>query len=86
MFRMAAKRFDVVWADWRSKLLAVASDGARNMAGRLAGVISRLAKAVNPPKELICIWCGAHQLYFLMEHMMSKVVDTGVYVVLTGFI
>jgi hypothetical protein len=46
MFRMVVKLFDVLCAEWRSKLLAVSSDGARNMTGRLAEVVSRLAKAI----------------------------------------
>jgi hypothetical protein len=86
MFCMIAKLFDVLCAKWRSKLLAVSSDGARNTTGTLAGVFSRIAKAINPAQELIRIWCGAHQLDLVMEHIMSEVLKEQFFVVLTGYI
>jgi hypothetical protein len=86
MFRMVVKLFDVLCLEWRSKLLAASSGGAQNMTGRLVGVVSRLSKAINPASELIRIWCGAHQLDLVMEHIMSEVVKERFFVVLTGFI
>ena len=49
----------LVCPDWKICLLGVTSDGARNMTGRVAGVVTRLDNAMNDACQLPWIWCGA---------------------------
>jgi hypothetical protein len=44
------------------------------MTGRAAGVVTRLQKYVHKDCPLLRIWCGAHQLDLVMEHIMTNVV------------
>lgn len=86
MFLMIVKLFDVVCPEWKTKLLGVSSDGARNMTGRFAGVVTRLGKALAQNCELIRIWCGAHQLDLVIQHVMDTVVKENFFSVMTAFI
>jgi branched-subunit amino acid transport protein len=86
MFDMVAKFLNVLCPDWRIRLIGVASDGARNMTGRVAGVVTRLASAMHVNCPLTWIWCGAHQLDLVMEYIMSNVVKERFFGIMTAFI
>jgi hypothetical protein len=67
-------------------MLGVASDGARNMTGRAAGVVTRLQRSMHGQCPMLRIWCGAHQLDLVMEHIMTKVVNDRFFAVMLKFI
>ena len=52
--------FNVLCPEWRSKMLAVTMDGEAKMTGCCNIFITNLDCKVS--KELICMWCSAHQL------------------------
>lgn len=54
---------------WKDKLLSIATDGARNMTGRVAGAVTRLENVAHP--GFFCVWCAAHQLDLVLQHLMS---------------
>ena len=62
MHDMIDKFISLLRPHWRIALLGVASDGARNMTSRAAGVVSRLQRSMHKECRMIRIWCGAHQL------------------------
>jgi branched-subunit amino acid transport protein len=86
MFTMVNSFLSILCPDWTIRLLGVTSDGARNMTGRVAGVVTRLDNAMHDACQLTRIWCGAHQLDLVMEHIMSNVVKERFFSILTGFI
>jgi hypothetical protein len=45
------------------------------MTGRAAGVETRLQRSMHQKCPKIWIWCGAHQLDLVMEHIMIKMVN-----------
>jgi hypothetical protein len=47
MFQMVISFLDVLRPDWKVHLLGVSSDGARNMTGRVSGVVTRLSNAMH---------------------------------------
>jgi hypothetical protein len=83
---MVSKFLTVLCPDWTIRLLGLMSDGARNMTGWVAGVISRLNAAMHSDCFLIRIWCGAHQLDLVMEDIMNNVIKEQFFSVMTGFI
>jgi hypothetical protein len=86
MFSMISLLLDVLCPEWKTKLLGVASDGARNMTGRNAGVVTRLGNALPEGCVLIRIWCGAHQLDLVMQFVMDTVVKENFFSDMTAFI
>jgi len=76
----------VLCPDWTIRLLGLTSDGARNMTGRVTGVVTRLDAAMHSDCSLIQIWCGAHQLDLIMEDIMNNVIKERFFSVMTGFI
>jgi hypothetical protein len=87
MFTMVDSFLSILCPDWKIRLLGVTSDGARNMTGRVAGVITHLNNAMHDACQLIRIWCGAHQLDLVMEDIiMSNVTKERFFSILTGFI
>jgi hypothetical protein len=76
MFTMVSTIFNVLCPDWNIRLLGVTSNGARNMTGSVAGVVTRLTR----------IWCGAHQLDLVMEEIISNIVKERFFSIMTGFI
>jgi hypothetical protein len=86
MFTMVSKLLNVLCPNWNICLLGVTSDGARNMTGRVAGVVTRLDNAMHDACHLTRIWCGAHQLDLVMEDIMSNIVKERFFSVMTGFI
>lgn len=86
MHDMIEKFLSVVCPHWKIALLGVASDGARNMTGRAAGVVTRLQRSMHEKCPMIRIWCGAHQLDLVMEHIMTTVVNDSFFSVMLKFI
>ncbi|CAK9871519.1 unnamed protein product [Sphagnum jensenii] len=60
MYKMVATFLNVMCPVWTVCLLGISSDGARNMTGRVAGVVIRLSNAMHNECPLIRMWCGAH--------------------------
>jgi hypothetical protein len=86
MFQMVVFFLDVLCPGWKVHLLSVFSDGARNMTGRVSGVVTRLSNAMHNECPLTRVWCGAHQLDLVMEHIMDTIVKECFFIVMTGFI
>jgi hypothetical protein len=86
MSTMVNKFLTVLCPDWTIRLLGLTSDGARNMTGRVVGVVTRLDAAMHNDCSLIRIWCGAHQLDLVMEDIMNNVIKERFFSVMTGFI
>jgi hypothetical protein len=86
MFQMVVSFLDVLRPGWKVHLLGVSSDGARNMTGRVSGVVTRLNNAMHNECPLTRVWCGAHQLDLVMEHIMDTIVKERFFTIMTGFI
>ena len=86
MHDMLSKFLSVLCPDLKTSMLGVASDGARNMTGRAAGVVTRLQRSMHEQCPMLRIWCGAHQLDLVMEHIMTKVVNDRFFAVMLKFI
>jgi hypothetical protein len=86
MSMMVSKFLTVLCPDWTIRLLGLTFDGARNMTGRVAGVVTRLDTAMHSNCSLIRIWCGVHQLDLVMEDIMNNVIKERFFSVMTGFI
>ena len=86
MFDMLCRFLSVLCPKWQASMLGVASDGARNMTGRAAGVVTRLQNYMHDNCPLFRIWCGAHQLDLVMEHIMTEVVGNSFFNVMLKFI
>eukprot|EP00171_Calliarthron_tuberculosum_P008699 IDg8699t1 len=84
IFEMIAKFSDILAPEWRMQLLFISTDGARNMTGLHQGVVTRLCEAAL--EHIYEIWCGAHQLDLVMEHVLCVVLKDSFYSTLTGFI
>ncbi len=74
MSTMVSKFLIMLYPNWRIRLLGLMSDGARNMIGRVVGVVTRFDGALHSDCSLIWISCGAHQLDLVMEDIMSNVI------------
>jgi hypothetical protein len=74
MSTMVSKFLTVLCPDWTILLLGLTSDGARNLTGRVVGVVTRLDAAMHSNCSLIRIWCGAHQLDLVTEDIMNNVI------------
>jgi branched-subunit amino acid transport protein len=86
MFTMVSTFLNVLCPDWNIRLLGIPFDGARNMTGRVAGVVTRLNNAMHGACQLARIGCGAHQLDLVMEEIMSNIVKERFFSIMTGFI
>jgi hypothetical protein len=47
MFQVFKKAMDVICPSWTSKLLAITSDGAGNMMGRIKGIVSHISGEIT---------------------------------------
>jgi hypothetical protein len=74
MSMMMNKFLTVLCPNWTICLLGLTSDGARNMTRWVVGVVTRLDATMHSDYSLIRIQCGAHQLDFVMEDIMSNVI------------
>ncbi|CAK9196795.1 unnamed protein product [Sphagnum troendelagicum] len=86
MYKMVAAFLNVMCPVWTVCLLGISSDGARNMTGQVAGVVTRLNNAMHNECPLIRVWCGAHQLDLIMEYIMNSIVKERFFTTMTGFI
>ncbi len=86
MFDMVSKFLTMLCLDWMTLLIGLVSDGVCNMTGYLDGVAIQLDTAIHDDCPLIWIWCGAHQLDLVMEHIMNNVVKERFFIIMTGFI
>jgi hypothetical protein len=86
MSMMVSKFLTVLCPDWTIRLLGLTSDGACNMTGWVAGVVTHLDAAMHSDCSLIRIWCGVHQLDLVMEDIMNNVIKERFFSVMTGFI
>jgi hypothetical protein len=75
MSTMVNKFLTMLCPDWTIRLLGLTSDGACNMTGWVAGVVTRLDVAMHSDYSLIRIWCGAHQLDLVMEDIMNMIAE-----------
>jgi len=83
---MVVSFLDILRPGWKVHLLGVSYDGARNMTGRISGVVTRLNNAMHNECPLTRVWCGVHQLDLVMEHIMDTIVKERFFPVMTGFI
>lgn len=58
---------------WQVKILFVAIESAANMTGRFQGALTRFKPVCLP--GLYCIWCAAHLLDLIVQHLMSVVLE-----------
>jgi hypothetical protein len=86
MWGMLCKFLSIFCPRWQISMLGVDSDVARNMTGRAAGVVTRLQNYMHEDCPLLQIWCGAHQLDLVMEHVMTNVVGNSFFNVMLRFI
>jgi hypothetical protein len=56
------------------------------MTGRVSGVVTRLNNVMHNECLLTQVWCGAHQLDLVMEHIMDTIVKERFFTFMTGFI
>jgi hypothetical protein len=52
----------------------------------VASILTQLQDSMYDNCFFFHIWCGAHQLDLVMEHIMNKVVKECFFLVMTGFI
>jgi hypothetical protein len=86
MFDMVSKCLIVFCLDWTIHLIGLASDGVRDMTSRVVGVVTQLDATMHDDCPLTRIWCGAHQLDLVMEHIMNDVVKEHFFTIMTSFI
>lgn len=64
--------FGLFGEEWKTKMISVASDGARNVTGRYQGAVTRFEIVCFP--EIYRIWCAAYQLDLVIQSLMSGVI------------
>ena len=78
---------DAVCPRWEHTLLSTCSDGARNMLGRVRGIVSRVSQCSTVAvHKLIRFWCDAHQLDLVIARRVSAYCDETWYGTLTALI
>ena len=85
MFSVLERFFDAVFTEsWRSQCISISSDGARNMTGRVQGLVTRISNECSP--GLIRIWCGLHQLDLVMQSVYIAAFGEQLHSTLTALI
>lgn len=56
---------DVLCPNWKTSLICATTDGARDMTGRIQGLVTRIGQVVSP--GFLRVWCLLHQLDILMR-------------------
>jgi len=64
---------DVLYAHWRSKIIAFSTDGDNMMTRRHAGVIIRIDHEYET--KLMRIWCAPHQIDLVMKDVTHSLDD-----------
>ncbi|CAK9862296.1 unnamed protein product [Sphagnum jensenii] len=86
MYKMVVAFLNVMCPVWIVRLLGISSDGARNMTGRVAGVVTHLSNAMHNECPLTRVRCGAHQFDLIMEYIMNSIVKERFFTTMIGFI
>ena len=73
MHKLVTNFLDVVYPEWRGKLMGVGIDGASSMTGALKGVTTRLEN--DAQHGLYRVWCGLHQLDLVMKYAYKELLD-----------
>lgn len=61
----------------KDKFLSIATDGARNMTGRVSGAATTFGNVAHPGVFRVC--CAAHQLDLVVQHLMSWLLHKGIW-------
>ena len=84
MFNMADISLSVICPDCKENILAVLTDGERNMTGRYQGLVTHLDN--YPTKTLVQVWCGSYHIDLVMGEIFRIVVKDQFYYIMTSFI
>jgi hypothetical protein len=85
MFVVLKKLLDaVIHLMWRLKCISVSSDGARNMIESTNGLVTCISYHCDP--GIIQIWCGLHQLDFVIQCIFKPAFDERFYLTLMSLI
>lgn len=85
MFEVLKRFLDAVFSNsWTKKCVAVSTDGARNMTGRVQGLVTRIQHCCLP--GMLRIWCGLHQLDLVMQRVFKPSLEGQFYSTLTTLI
>jgi hypothetical protein len=84
-FELICKVLNEVFPNWHAALLAVTTDGARNMTGRIRGLVTRLQQ-VAVPSGFYRVWCPLHQLEIILGAVWTELDCGEYYRILTGII
>ena len=66
VFDNVSELLDLMYDSWKSKIVGVTTDGARDMLGIYNGIQKRFKDVAT--HKLICVWCGCHQLDVELSH------------------
>jgi hypothetical protein len=83
-FNLCSKVLDVIDPMWRSKLIAISTDGERTMTGHRSGVQTRFEEAAEHP--IVRVWCGLHQVDLVAQREYVALSDDTFVSTLTGLI
>ncbi len=86
MFEMFSNFLIVFYPNWKICLFGLSSDEARNMTRCVVGIMTQLQDSMHDDYSLFHIWCKAHQLDLVMEHIMNVVVKEHFFLIMIGFI
>ncbi|BBN02960.1 hypothetical protein Mp_2g19640 [Marchantia polymorpha subsp. ruderalis] len=65
IFNLNVKVLDVLYSQWREKLLSVSNDGENTMTCRHGGLVTLLGKEAE--NHILRIWCPAHQIDLVIK-------------------
>ena len=85
IFVVLKKLLDAVFNPmWRLKWISVSSNGARNMTGCTNSLVTCISYHCD--SGIILIWCGLHQLDFVMQRIFKPAFDGRFYLTLMSLI
>jgi hypothetical protein len=84
MFDVLVRFMDAVVPSWRTRCIAVSTDGVRSMTGRSQGVATRIQQVCAP--GLLRIWCGLPQLDLVTQRVCKPALEGDFYKTLTALI
>jgi hypothetical protein len=74
MFEMVSNFLIVFCLNWKIHLSCLLPNKAQNMTMHLVSVVTRFQESMHDDCSFFRIWCGAHQLNLVMEHIVNEVV------------
>jgi hypothetical protein len=77
LYNLLCKFLNVLYPDWRVKLLNVSSDDENTMTGRHADVVTRIARCTE--FNVLRMWCMPHQINIIVKSS-AEGIDDGAYV------